>query len=269
LRLALRAYPLQRGRKKLVLFVGRHISGPLIWEMSDGSKMLLDLANYIDREIVIKGGFERLAIDHMVNVIIAGGYDAFIDIGANIGLYAIAVARKTRAEVVAFEPDPRNRSQMAGNLFLNGLESMVALLPEAVGDRDGEVLLHTQRAPGHLSTGLSSLIGGVSGSVPVPVRMVALGDFLAWRGRRIAVKMDIEGAELAALRGMQRLIIENKVFLQIEIAASNLAKVRHLLCGYNLKEISEDSSQFGDSYFVTNEGPEAAPASDASERDEG
>jgi FkbM family methyltransferase len=215
--------------------------------------MLLDLANYIDREVVIKGGYELSAVERMVRVIQEGGYDAFVDIGANIGLYAIAIARGTDAEVVAFEPDPRNRYQMAGNLFLNQLETAVTLRPEAVTERDGQSVLRAQRAAGALSTGQSSLVRDVAGAVSLSVRTVALDNVLTWRGRRIAIKMDIESAELIAIRGMPRLLSENKVFMQIEIVPSNLDEARRLLSVCHLIEVSDTSLDPGNHYFVSAE----------------
>jgi hypothetical protein len=111
-------YPFHSGRKKLARFAASKMSGPVVWQTKDGTRLLLDLKNYIDREVVIKGGFEASNIDFMCKKIASYDCDAFMDIGANIGLYSIAVARRTAVQVIAFEPDPRNHCQMAANLFL-------------------------------------------------------------------------------------------------------------------------------------------------------
>jgi len=57
------------------------------------------------------------------------------DIGANIGLYSIYAAQKRKCRVVAFEPSVFNLELLARNLFLNGLQERVSLVPLALSDK--------------------------------------------------------------------------------------------------------------------------------------
>lgn len=243
------AWPLRHGRKALVRHAAPRIGGPVRWTAADGTRLLLDPLNYIDREVMLKGGYEAGAIAALVDR--AKSCDAFLDVGANIGLYSIAVARATEAEVIAFEPDPRNLAQLHANLFLNGLESRVRVRAEAVGAAPGEAAFFAQRDGQDLSTALSGMVERAAGSVEIKVPVVALDGLYAWKGRRLAIKVDIEGYEPQALAGMAALLAGNRVFLQVEVAPANLAGVRAQLAGYGLAELPQREPGGKDHYFAT------------------
>lgn len=242
-------YPFRHGRKALVRWASARLGSAIPWTTADGTRLLLDPRNYIDREIVLKGGYEADAIAAFVAQ--AGQCDAFLDIGANIGLYSIAVARRTQAETIAFEPDPRNLAQLHGNLFLNALETRVRVRSEAVGAVASEGTLYAQRDGEDFSTALSGMAERVAGSVEIAVPVVALDALYPWKGRRLAIKMDIEGYELQALQGMTDLLANNTVYLQIEIAPQNLEPARALLKGCGLAERPQRDPSGKDYFFAT------------------
>lgn len=244
------AWPTRHGRKALVRHAARRIGGAIPWTAADGTRLLLDPLNYIDREVMLKGGYEQRAIARMVAAV-AGGCDAFLDVGANIGLYSIAVARATQAEVIAFEPDPRNLAQLHANLFLNGLEARVRARGEAVGAAAGTATLYAQRDAEDFSTALSGMAERRPGSVEVAVPVAALDELFPWRGRRIAIKVDIEGYEPEALKGMRALLAGNSVFLQVEVDPKNLAQVRALLADCGLSERDQLEPGGKDRYFAS------------------
>jgi FkbM family methyltransferase len=247
-------YPFRSGRKKLARFAASKMSGPVVWQTKDGTRLLLDLKNYIDREVVIKGGFEASNIDFMCKKIASYNCDTFVDIGANIGLYSIAVARRTAVQVIAFEPDPRNHCQMAANLFLNGLDAKVELHEEAVGPSSEEKVLYAQRDTNNLSTALSRVDRAGEGTIAIRVEAVSLDEkFDLLEGRSVAVKMDIEGFELEALAGMAKFLKRNRIFLQIEIAPENRALVRLRLAALGLVELPQLHQGTADFYFESAE----------------
>lgn len=243
------AYPFRHGRKALVRWAAARLGGAIPWTAADGTRLLLDPRNYIDREIVLKGGYEADAIAAFVAE--AKGCEAFLDIGANIGLYSIAVARGAGIEVIAFEPDPRNLAQMHANLFLNALEARVRVRGEAVGAAASQGTLYAQRDGKDFSTALSGMAERVPGSVEIAVPVVALDGLFPWQGRRLAIKMDIEGYELQALQGMTALLRSNRVYLQIEIAPRNLDQARALLTSCGLAERPQRDPSGKDYFFAT------------------
>jgi FkbM family methyltransferase len=62
-----------------------------------------------------------------------GKSDVYWDIGANVGLYAIYVAKFARARVFAFEPEAQNYALLIENMVLNGVDLVAA--PLAVSSR--------------------------------------------------------------------------------------------------------------------------------------
>lgn len=125
-----------------------------------------------------------------------------IDLGANLGIFAARAARLVgpMGRVIAVEPHPDNFRRLLGNAARNGL-AWLDCVQAAAGDREGEAPLFV-----HDRGGNHSLVRGTGKSVPVRVRTVdgivrELGltrvDFL---------KIDIEGAVTAALRGARETI---------------------------------------------------------------
>lgn len=122
------------------------------------------------------------------------------DIGANVGFYSILAAHLAGAQgkVYAFEPLNRNVGFIRRHAILNRMEN-IEVFEAAVSDQSGEAFfdLGVSIATGHLSE---------TGSVKVPVvrldDLVSAGDILPAE----IMKVDVEGAEYAALQGAQKMI---------------------------------------------------------------
>lgn len=150
--------------------------------------------------------------------------DAFIDCGANDGLFTVAGSRAVGPSglVVAFEPAPRLRANLERNLALNAL-AQAAVLPHAVSDQPGEAsFVVTPGGGGH-----SSFAPAIEGET-ITVPTVALDAVLPLVGaKRVAlVKMDVEGAEVAALRGAGTLLNEHRPLLFVEVEDAHLRRQR-------------------------------------------
>src|SRR5690242_8054034 len=88
--------------------------------------LLLNYRNYVDRELLFYGRYERDQIDMLTSAMLRHGCDIFLDIGANIGLYSlIAATRRLAGEVIAFEPDARSLGALQANLLINGIANIV------------------------------------------------------------------------------------------------------------------------------------------------
>ena len=127
-----------------------------------------------------------------------GQGEQVIDIGANIGVFAIAAAARG-AHVVCFEPLRDNFDLLLSNIRLNGLEERISVHRLAVAGSAGEIELHVIGDRG-ASTAFPSIHPTWSAR-PYVTRMKAecttLGDILRLNGidECDCLKIDCEGAE--------------------------------------------------------------------------
>jgi FkbM family methyltransferase len=142
------------------------------------------------------------------------GSRTILDIGANIGQYSLLFARYGR-KVIAFEPIPTLAEQLRENVALNHMEPIVTVVEAAVSDLDGSVTIHVAD---DTNSGMASLISSTS-SKTLTVEAKTIDSFLAESEFKSVdlVKMDIEGAELFALRGMRKLLRDQAPPLVLEM----------------------------------------------------
>ena len=148
----------------------------------------------------------------------------FVDVGAHIGWHTLLAARTvgTTGHVYAFEPDPSNFDLLRKNVAVNEFESRVTLVPAAICDTNRRVSLFTLGGGSVCSTMFGMPGVGVECLV---VEATSLDQFFG-RGNWPPIdfiKMDIEGAEGVALRGMRELSRRNPdLKLVIEYVPPNL-----------------------------------------------
>ena len=129
-----------------------------------------------------------------------------VDIGANLGLYTVIAGKLVgpNGKVFACEPEPSNFALLKKNVEANKLSNVV-LFDIAVSEKAGEVELFLH----HNNKGSPSLATWSEKKTPSRrVRTDTLDNLLSAYGSPAVdvIKMDIEGAEERALRGMSETI---------------------------------------------------------------
>lgn len=137
--------------------------------------------------------------------------DVVLDLGAHVGAFTIYAAKQVgpAGRVIAFEPYSRNFRLLEENIRLNGLSNVIAL-NRGAWDRAGELDLVLSELSGSHSMHASSSVAPRSGGIErVHVDTVdhSLAELMVETAQ--FVKMDIEGAELEVLRGMEHLLRSN------------------------------------------------------------
>jgi FkbM family methyltransferase len=162
----------------------------------------LEQDRFLSAALAAKGALEPPKLKWITRLARPG--DVVLDLGANIGYYTLHLARLVGPEgrVYAFEPDPTNRTLLRHNVACNGYTN-VELVGKAVSDRTGEAQLYRCAD----DQGDHHLYDSGEPRPTLAVEAVALDDHFAnYQARLDLLKIDVRGAEGAALRGMKALL---------------------------------------------------------------
>jgi FkbM family methyltransferase len=161
-----------------------------------------------------------------------------VDVGANIGIYTEFLSRCVGPTglVHSFEPSPDNFKRLLA--FTRDL-SNVRLTQAAVGEQSGECKLYVSDK---LNVDHRAYKTDGDSRRTVSTEMVALDDYFKAGHRVDLIKMDIQGYELHALRGTQRVLQENPgINLLVELWPAGLEQagvgweeVVEMLRGFNM-----------------------------------
>jgi len=134
--------------------------------------------------------------------------DVIFDVGANVGVYVLQLARWTSGDckIVAFEPNPAARAVLERHVTMNGLTERVMTVPSAVAAAPGEMLLWARDEDGMARLEEPNTLLRADASSQA-VSVTTLDAFVAASGVEPRwILMDIEGYEIHALRGARELI---------------------------------------------------------------
>lgn len=155
--------------------------------------------------------------------------DTFLDVGANHGSFSVVAARcvSTAGAVIAFEPQP-GLAQLLERSLAASTTDTVQVHRVACGEKPGTATLHVP----HRHSGSASVHGGTSdnhGHTTFTVPIACIDDLveLDRLPGRVVMKLDVEGNELAALRGAHRLISERHPTIVFELNPTTLARAGH------------------------------------------
>ena len=182
--------------------------GPM-WLLEDRQDIVSSVSRAIRR-----GGYEQESLDLLGNYLQPGMVG--LDVGANVGLYSVFAAQKIGNGIVyAFEPHPKLYSVLAKNaeLYKN-------IYPFNFGLWN--------------KIGSGSLSGWLNGYSDTKYTFnISIGDEVLKKVQSIDfLKIDIDGAEVGALKGLQNLIRKSsKLFVISEFYSEGLKRL-----GFSMKE---------------------------------
>ena len=225
----------------------------------NGVPMYLDVHDPgISRTLAVKGKREQDQV-YIVRRELKEGM-VVLDIGANIGSYALLEASLIGSEgvVYALEPSPQNFALLKKNIALNQFENII--LPRQVGAANqtgvGTFYLHSASNLHTFHPQKYREFADVPDAYQetIDVEIVNIGEFLQDKRAIDFIRMDIEGFEVEVLEGLMDSIRNNKLSPQIlfEVHRPKYDDVHHSMrtqlkqlfeLGYHVKTlISSDES---------------------------
>lgn len=241
--------------KKIYLKVGDPI------QKANGrlGSFLIDLRSF-EWEYYCNGTYDEGEISFILTSINVD--EIFLDVGANIGFYSIAIAQKIKdsdgkGRVIAFEPHPRNFERLKQNIQLNSLSDYIDIHMLALSDSE-EILNLVLREDfiagsetGNASIAINKLYD--EGFDTVEVKTQILDKFIDFNESELNIgyiKLDIEGHEVNFLRGAQRVIQNQAPQILIEVnkpyyeaaGIDACLEIEKLLPNYFFKNIASSTS---------------------------
>ena len=169
-----------------------------------GARVLCDLTDSMQRSIFYTGTYEP-TLTALIEAELQPG-DVFLDIGANVGHYSLLAAKKlgAAAQVHAIEASRQTADLLRETVRRNQLGGTITVHQVAASDRSGQMVLAT---PAESASFMGMRYLAPEGGAGEVVEVVRLDEYLDVAPT--VVKVDVEGADLRALIGMERLLRES------------------------------------------------------------
>ena len=191
---------LKRGafRRMLSRLVNLLRAGPVDIQYQGASFRFYHQASATERGALFNPDYNLEELDFLREHTPAGG--VFVDVGANVGTYAMVLARQAGAggKVIAIEPHPITHARLAFNRAASGF-TQVTLVAAAAGPSDGELMIETDGD----NLGASHIVSGEASNKAIRVPSLRLRRILEETGisHVDALKIDVEGFEDRVLTG--------------------------------------------------------------------
>lgn len=175
-----------------------------------------------------------------------------VDVGANIGFYTLLFSRLTggSGKVWAFEPGPKNLFTLQKNIAANACTNII-VVDGGVSNFSSEGRLYLSE---HHHGDHRIFQDGARQSIPI--KLYSLDEYFTQSERIDLIKLDIQGSEGLALKGMRRILAENTglivvfEFWPIGLSKLGIDPARLLLdlfeLNYRIQVIDERAKQLHD-----------------------
>jgi FkbM family methyltransferase len=167
-------------------------AGPVDVQYQGASFRFYHQASATERGALFNPDYNLEELDFLRAHVPTGG--VFVDVGANVGTYALALARHVGpgGKVIAIEPHPVTHARLAFNNAASGY-TQVKPVAAAAGPADGELMIETDGE----NIGASHIVSGAGSGKAIRVPSLRLQRILeeADASHVDALKIDIEGFE--------------------------------------------------------------------------
>ena len=216
--------------------------------------MFLDFLDPIDRKIIISQKYEYNEISTLKEL--SNNFDVvyFFDIGANNGYYSIKFAEfYENIKIIAFEPNDEAYFKFKKTLDANqNFSKRITLHNFGLSDKNSTERMRSKVKYGYTQTGGSTIHDGKKyDDVKIyDANFKVADELLDIKNSNLIFKIDVEGHEFKVLKGLRKIISENKCILQIEIFKKNYKKINSFLKEHKFRQLNVKI--YNSNYFYSN-----------------
>ena len=231
-------------------------------------KLKLNLRNSLERKIFLENSFENEQINFIKKNIKNVNFDYFIDIGAYIGYYTLYFSQFSNIQkIVSIEANKTNYDNLLKNISLNKLNNVIAH-NFACSDTDSQVKLwysdpnkmggssvlntndyefnkyssnpnldqnHLKK---HYNKSYKDYKKSKENFFYQNVESKKFDNIFNTINKNLLIKIDVERHEIFVLKGAEKILNNNKIFLQIEIFPELFNDINDFLISRNFKLIN-------------------------------
>ena len=231
-------------------------------------KLKLNLRNSLERKIFLENSFENEQINFIKKNIENVNFDYFIDIGAYIGYYTLYFSQFSNIQkIVSIEANKTNYDNLLKNISLNKLNNVIAH-NFACSDTDSQVKLwysdpnkmggssvlntndyefnkyssnpnldqnHLKK---HYNKSYKDYKKSKENFFYQNVESKKFDNIFNTINKNLLIKIDVERHEIFVLKGAEKILNNNKIFLQIEIFPELFNDINDFLISRNFKLIN-------------------------------
>lgn len=237
----LRLFPYPRGKgillRRLVIPLLPPKGAEFVLQVPHDGKVRVGYRETLGLSSLLYGPFEKEELEFVSRFVQQG--EIVMDIGANIGLFAVVMGLTVGRDgaVIAFDPVPSNIMRLRANLKENGI-SAEAVYELALGSANGQMNLKMSDDTAYAS--LHNVEDGFGNGNVIQVNVRRLDDVWHERGMPMIsfIKMDVEGAELEVIEGGIEMLGHCRPTLLIEAnTPQHLAKLNEVLQPFGYRHI--------------------------------
>jgi len=183
--------------------------GRILTRLRTGQIMLIDGRDTSSGLNIITTGYIEPNVMKLLQKTFLPG-SVFLDVGTNFGFYTVVAGAQVgdAGRIYAFEANPFLVNFIDDNARINGIRDRITIINKAVSDRAGTARFgfsYSGTGGGSLWKG-GNKAGANDGEQLIDVELVRIDDALPPGLVVDCVKIDVEGGELAALRGMHNVV---------------------------------------------------------------
>ena len=224
---------------------------------SQNINLLIEIRDPIEREIFFNLSYEEEQIATLVEFSKKNKQDFFLDIGSNCGYYALFIAKTfPSTHVIAFEPIKKTYEKLVKNIHLNNLKKQIQTFNFGLSDTNDEVQMRTLIKKGFIQSGgftVNDKNRELKTNETLLKADLKIGDeVIKYINKKLLIKIDVEGHEINVLKGLSRLINNNKIYMQIEIFHENKENIFNFLKKNDFKFNKNINGNRKNDYFFVN-----------------